>query len=96
MASRQNTLFSITLVWFMVFKSHAPYVGEMSSGKFAFYWIVALVLIAVLELNALGFMPWKTEPKKGLNIAYDSVQNVLIAGFGLWVIFLIMWEIVKP
>jgi uncharacterized membrane protein len=96
MASRQNTLFSISLVWFMVFKSHAPYLGEMSSGKFAFYWIVALVLIAILELNALGLMPWKTEPKKGLNVFYDSVQNVLIAGFGLWVIFLIMWEIVKP
>ena len=97
MASRQNTLFSIAMVWFMVFKSHAPYSPfELSSGKFAAYWIIALVLIAVLELNALGLMPWKTEPKKGLNILYDSVQNVLIAGFGLWVIFLVLWEIIKP
>jgi hypothetical protein len=48
----------------------------------------------VLEVNALGLLPWKFEPKKGINTIYESVQNVLIAGFVLWAVFLIFWEII--
>ncbi len=95
MASRQNTVFSIAMLWFMVFGGHTTYVDDLSSGSVAFYWIIAIIIIAVLEVNALGLMPWKTAPKKGLNVLYDTVQNVLIAGFGLWLIFLIIWEIIK-
>lgn len=96
MASRQNTIFSVSMLFFMVFKSHSPLSGQMiGSGKIATYWIIALVIIAVLELNALGFMPWKTAPNKGLNALYDGpgVRNPLIAAFGLWVVFLVLTEI---
>jgi uncharacterized membrane protein len=92
MASRQNTMFSVTMLFFMVFKSHSPYAAEIAKSGVAF-WIIGLVIIAVLELNALGLMPWKSAPKKGLNILYESVQNVLIAAFGLWVVFLILSEL---
>jgi len=53
------------------------------------------VIIAVLEINALGLMPWKATPNKGLNILYDGpgVRNILISAFGLWVVFLILSEI---
>jgi uncharacterized membrane protein len=98
MASRQNTLFSVSMLWFMVFAAHsdATYGQDpRSTGKIVAYWIVAIVIIAVLELNALGLLPWKTAAKKGLNIVYESVQNVLIAAFGLWAFFLIFWEIIK-
>lgn len=98
MASRQNVLFSISMLWFMVFAAHSDNTygkDPLSSGKIATYWIIAIVLIAVFELNALGMMPWKATAKKGLNIVYESVQNVLIAGFGLWAIFLVIWEIIK-
>jgi hypothetical protein len=49
----------------------------------------------VLEVNALGLMPWKTEANKGLNVLYDGpgIRNPLIAAFGLWAIFLILTEI---
>ena len=45
------------------------------------FWVIALVIIAVLELNALGLMPWKATPNKGLNVMYDGpgVRNPLIA-----------------
>jgi peptide/nickel transport system ATP-binding protein len=59
----------------------------------AIYWIITLVVVAVLEANALGFMPWKAEAKKGLNWFYESVQNVIIGAVGLWVIMWLMWEI---
>jgi uncharacterized membrane protein len=94
MASRQNTIFSVSMLWFMIFRSHSPYSpSEFSGGDAWFVWIVALVIIAVLQVNALGLMPWKTAVGKGLNWMYESVQNALISAFGLWVIFLILFEI---
>jgi len=99
MASRQNTIFSVAMVWFMSFSSHFAdsYLG--GNGKLknvVVYWIIALVIIAVLELNALQLMPWKGQLNKGLNVIYDGkgVRNPLIAAFSLWAIFLILWELV--
>ena len=95
MASRQNTLFSVAMLWFMVFRTHAVYdSAPMSSGKTAAYWIIALIVIAILELNSLQLMPWKGAVGKGLNWCYESVQNVLISAFVLWAFFLIFWEII--
>jgi uncharacterized membrane protein len=95
MASRQNTVFSVTMLCFMVFKPHAPQSADLlSGGKVATFWIIALIIIAILELNALGLMPWKTEPNKGLNMLYDGgVKNTLIGAFGLWAIFLVLSEV---
>lgn len=97
MASRQNTVFSVSMLFFMVYKSHGPYAGsvELSGSKVGTFWLITLLLIAILEINALGLMPWKTQPNKGLNVLYDGkgVQNPLIAAFGLWAIFLILTEI---
>jgi len=97
MASRQNTIFSIPMVWFMTFGGHGSvvYNQDLSGGESAFYWIIALLIIAILEINALGLMPWKAQAKKGLNLIYESVQNALIAGFVLWAVFLVMWEIIE-
>lgn len=96
MASRQNAIFSVTMLFFMVYKSHSPGNGEIVSGSnLGIYWAVALLVIIVLELNALGLMPWKTAPNKGINALYDGpgVRNPLIGAFGLWVVFLILSEL---
>ncbi|MBI4883726.1 MAG: urate hydroxylase PuuD [Actinobacteria bacterium] len=96
MASRQNTIFSVTMLFFMIFKSHSPLAGNvLESSDLGVYWAVALVLIVVLELNALGLMPWKTAANKGLNKIYDGpgVRNTLVATFVLWAAFLVLTEI---
>ena len=96
MASRQNVIFSVSMLFFMVFKSHALTTGaELSGGKVGTFWLITLILIVVLELNCLGLMPWKTQPNKGLNVLYDGpgVRNPLVAAFGLWVVFLVLTEI---
>jgi len=96
MASRQNTIFSLSMLYFMVYKSHGPLSGTLMSGsKTALFWIIAIIIIAVLEVNALGLMPWKATANKGLNIIYDGkgVQNPMVAMVGLSVVFLIMTEI---
>jgi len=100
MASRQNTIFSVSMLYFMVYTSHGPYAGTvLESGKVGAFWAIALILVAVLELNALQLMPWKGQANKGLNVLYDGpgVRNPLIASFGLWAIFLIVTEVLfKP
>ena len=96
MASRQNVVFSVAMLFFMVFKTHSPVSGELvSSGKMGAYWAIAIVIIAVLELNALGLLPWKATPNKGLNMMYDGpgVRNVLVSAFGVWFVFMILSEI---
>jgi uncharacterized membrane protein len=96
MASRQNAIFSVAMLFFMVYRGHAPTSGNVvEGGAMGAYWAIALIVIIVLEVNALGFMPWKTQPNKGLNVLYDGpgVRNPLIAAFGLWAIFLVLTEI---
>ena len=51
LASRTNTLFSIPMLFFMVSASHFTSLGIQSN--LTLYWIIALALVGVLELNAL-------------------------------------------
>lgn len=99
MASRQNTIFSVSMLWFMVLRGHGGFAYHsigIGTGPGAVYWIIVLAVIAVLELNCLGLLPWKTAPNKGLNVIYDGpgVRNPIIAAFGLWVVFVILGEAV--
>ena len=105
MASRQNAVFAISMLFLMVYKGHGPYGLKfdangtaivMSGGKIALWWIITIVLIGILELNALGLLPWKTAPNKGLNVLYDGkgVRNPLIAAAGLSIVFLILTEVI--
>ncbi|MFZ4718339.1 MAG: antitermination protein NusG [Ilumatobacteraceae bacterium] len=93
MASRQNAIFSVSMLFFMVYRGHAPGNSDIVSGSnLAIYWIVTLLVVLILELNALGLLPWKTQANKGLNVLYDGpgVRNPLISAFGLWVVMLIL------
>jgi uncharacterized membrane protein len=100
MASRTNTIFSVSMLFFMVFRGHHPYnTSYLSGSEMGIYWVVALILIVVIELNALGLLPWKAQPNKGLNMMFDGtgVRNTLVSAFGLWAIFLILTEtLFKP
>ncbi len=97
MASRQNTIFSASMLWFMVYTSHGPLTSteKLSGSKVGIFWLISLALVAVLEVNALGLLPWKTAANKGLNVIYDGpkVRNPVIATFVLWAIFLVVTEI---
>jgi len=96
LASRQNTMFSVSMIWFMTITSHlAPAFNDgnlASSGKMGAYWLIALAVIGVLELSALGIIGG-TAAGNVTNWFYESVQNVLIGAFGLWAFFWLLWEI---
>jgi uncharacterized membrane protein len=56
MASRTNTLFSIPMLFFMAAASHFPSLTsglDMGGGKLGLYWVVALVVIGLVEVNGL-------------------------------------------
>jgi uncharacterized membrane protein len=94
-ASRANTFFSITMLWFMVFTSHySGAYGDPLSNRVdnaALYWIIVLVLWAFVEASALGLIGGLDSAFNKL--AFDDHKRTIIYGFVYWaVIFFIGWE----
>jgi uncharacterized membrane protein len=73
LASRTNTLFSIPMLWFMGSSAHLPS-GSIGANTTAI--IIALVIIAALELNAIF----------GKQGPITTVRGVISCGVGLTVI----------
>jgi uncharacterized membrane protein len=94
-ASRCNTLFSISMLWFMVFSAHGGGFYEASIGGTILYWVVVLVLWGFIEASALGFVGGLDSPFN--KQAFDSHKNTIVAGFCLLaVIWVVGWEILLP
>ncbi|HVE98102.1 MAG TPA: urate hydroxylase PuuD [Mycobacteriales bacterium] len=93
LASRTNTLFSIPMLFFMAATSHfAPIYPGADGGARATYLIVVLLIVAVLELNALGKLGGYGP---GGNTVYlDTHKNTIIAGFVLAAVLYILFEVV--
>ncbi|MFQ5698038.1 MAG: urate hydroxylase PuuD [Myxococcota bacterium] len=77
-ASRTNTLFSIPLLFMMGAASHYP-MGEAATV----YWVVALVVIGIMELNALA-------PSFPLQGPLKTVSGTLNAGFVLTAVLYVL------
>jgi uncharacterized membrane protein len=96
MASRQNTIFSLPLLVFMVGASHfynfAPIFGSyLSTSKTITYLLVGIIILVVLELNCLGKISGRGSG--GMNVIYETHKNAMYTGFGLIVFFYIFAEI---
>jgi uncharacterized membrane protein len=96
MASRQNTIFSLPLLVFMVGVAHfygvGHFAGYISSSKCIIYLLIGIVVLAVLELNALGKISGRGNT--GLNMIYETHKNAMYTGFALIVGFYILAEII--
>jgi hypothetical protein len=73
------------------FYNGSEFSSAVSGGKVAAFLIISLVIVAVLEANALGFLGG-TGPSP-LRWPYESVRNVLISGFVLWAVLWILSEL---
>jgi len=93
-ASRCNTLFSMTMLWFMVFAAHGNVwfsTGNQLDGTVA-YWIFVLVIWAFIEASALG---WIGGLDSAFNkLVYDRHRDTIIYGFVLLgIIYFVGWEL---
>jgi len=91
LASRQNTIYSLPMLVFMVGTSHFPYdVGIDTSGsKRTAFWIVWIVVWGLFELNALGV--FGTSPGSS-RVIYDTHRNAIITSFVYSAVALILFS----
>ena len=95
LASRQNTIFSLPMLVFMIGASHFPYKAgsiDLTGGKRGLYWAITAVVWIVFELNALGKIGG-TAPG-GTNVIYDTHKNAIIAGACYAVFVLLVFSLV--
>lgn len=91
LASRTNALFSIPMLFFMGATSHFALQRFEDTDNQGLYWAVAVVVIGLLELNALGVLggTGQDAPRKYL----ETHRDTIIAGFVLWIILYVLWEV---
>lgn len=93
-ASRANTLLSIPMLWFMGFTSHyALRYGETDDSSFIVVLVLAVAVLVVVELAALGKIGGYDSPlAKQL---FDKHRDTIVAGFVVWlVLFVIGFELI--
>ena len=93
LASRTNTLFSIPMLFFMLFTSHwsgAYQEGDLNNT--GLYWAIVFVLWAFFEANALGLLGGYDQ--KPIRKYLDDHKTTIAVGFGLWFVLLLLWELV--
>lgn len=81
--SRTNVLFSIPMLFFMGAASHYNMASEPSWSGITAWIVVGLIIIGVVEINALVGLQGST--KKPL----DTIGGVILSGFVLWLVLLI-------
>ena len=93
LASRQNMIFSVSMLWFMVGSAHfysGAYAGASASDA-STYVIIAVVIGAILQVNALGKLGGTAATNK-LLWPYESHKNALITSGVLWLVLWLLSE----
>ncbi len=91
-ASRANTLMSIPMLWFMVFAAHGAVWFDGIGGTVG-YWILVLVIWAIIEGSALGILGGFDSPFN--KMFFDDHKNTIMGGFLiLLILHFIGWELI--
>jgi uncharacterized membrane protein len=92
LASRQNTIFSLAMLMFMVGTSHFFGVGAFdTTDNRGIYWAITGVIWLVLELNCLGVIGGTGQ--NATNWIYEDHKRAIGAGVVLLVVWYVLWEI---
>ena len=90
LASRQNMIFSVSMLFYMVGAAHFyPEAFSADSGAASTWLIITLVVAALLQLNALGKFGGMKAGNKML-WPYESHKNAIITGVVLWAITFVL------
>ena len=94
LASRQNMIFSVSMLFFMVGAAHF-YNGAFPDATSSNAWTlfgIAMAITALLELNAIGMFGGIKAGNKMLWM-YESHKNALITSGVLWLVLWILSEV---
>ena len=94
LASRQNTIFSVSMLFFMVGAAHF-YNGAFPDATSSNAWTlfgIAMAITALLQLNALGIFGGIKAGNKMLWM-YESHKNAIITSGVLWLVLWILSEV---
>lgn len=94
LASRQNMVFSVSMLFFMVGAAHFYNAGVFNGdagGAWTFV-IISSVITAILELNCLGKLGGTAATNK-LLWPYESHKNAIISSVVLFVVLYVLSEI---
>ena len=94
LASRQNMIFSVSMLFFMVGAAHfynAAFENATAGNAWTFF-AIAMAITALLELNAIGIFGGIKAGNKMLWM-YESHKNALITSGILWLILWIASEV---
>ena len=84
------------MLWFMVGTAHfyrnETFVGDLGGGKVAVFLVISLVIWAVLEANALGFIGGVAAGHPGKQI-YETVRTSSSAASCSWAIYWLLSEL---
>ncbi|MFM9133565.1 MAG: urate hydroxylase PuuD [Actinomycetota bacterium] len=90
LASRQNMIFSVSMLFMMVGAAHLfEQVTSPTAGRASTYVIVTVVIAALFQLNALGKFGGTAAGNKMLK-PYESHKNAIITAFILLAVNLIL------
>ena len=95
LASRQNMIFSVSMLFFMVGAAHfynAAFGAATASNAWTFF-AIAMAITALLELNAIGIFGGIKAGNKMLWM-YESHKNALITSGILWLVLWILSEVI--
>jgi len=87
LASRTNVVLSMPLLFLMGAASHLPL---PMPGSGAAFWLIVLVITALVEWNALALAPGKPTTKP-----LATVKGTLWFGFILTIVFYLVFEVMK-
>jgi uncharacterized membrane protein len=95
LASRQNTIYSFTMLLFMVGTAHffgSQGFDVFDGGNRAIYWLITVVVWLAFELNCLGVIGGTTP--QGTNWIYETHQRAIGTGMVLVVFWYLLWVII--
>ena len=90
LASRQNTIFSFAMLFFMVGAVHFFPLYNTSDNR-AIYWAITLVIWLVLELSCLGVIGGTGS--NATNWIYENHKRAIGIGLVLVVVWYVLWEL---